>query len=173
MKKVTLSLSIAVLAAGTLLLGGARSASAYNFTYDASNGVAEYGFSGSSFAFTGGVTGGKPADTTIDLSGTLTSGTAGVGTDTISGSILSGANLFESGSFTIDYTGSGTTIQSSAPFKNVFKGGESGDTFTLSLPVADSGGGSSPAVPEASSIVSFGALLALGGLAVIRRRRIA
>lgn len=45
--------------------------------------------------------------------------------------------------------------------------GNSGSTFNLIQ------GQVTPAVPEASTVISFGALLALGGLAVLRRKSVA
>ena len=64
------------------------------------------------------------------------------------------------------YTIEGNTVADGYGFAN-FNKGVDGSNFNLLQ------GHTAPAVPEASTVISFGALLALGGLAVLRRKSVA
>ncbi len=101
----------------------------------------------------------------VDFStGTITSGiasvTGGINTPALP-NVYSGATLTfsnpaftDSGDAVLTFTGGKVTVSSGTGFKDAFK-------FTATAPV-----------PEASTVVSFGALLALGGLAVLRRKSV-
>ncbi len=62
--------------------------------------------------------------------------------------------VFDTGAAVLTFSGGKVTVSSGSGFKDAFK-------FTATAPV-----------PEASTVVSFGALLALGGLAVLRRKSV-
>jgi MYXO-CTERM domain-containing protein len=161
MKKVALPLGFAALAAGTLLLAGARPAAAFVFTDGV--GPATFGISGGILSFDAPVSGGGP--TNIGLTGTVTSHSGGFWS--FSSALVPG---FALGTTDVSLTGGILSIFSPAAFSN-------GDFFVLTY--ADPGDSLSaggllpPSIPEASSMVSMGALVALGGLALVRRRRIA
>jgi MYXO-CTERM domain-containing protein len=165
MKKVALPLGIAALAAGALLLGGVKAASAAPFYFSAGT-AADVTWTATDLAVVNAPVsttfGGSP---TADLDLTGLGGSGGIYDFTIL-TVGGGSPLF--GKAELTTSPDLLTISSLSGF--------GGDGFLLQYKAIPEGLGSNPgvpAVPEASSFMSFGALLALGALAVARRRRIA
>lgn len=89
----------------------------------------------------------------------------------LTGTRVDSTNIFNVTSLVISPTNDGVFVETN-PLQFLVSTLPSGSTFVGSLGASSDGTSinlSSP-VPEASTVISFGALLALGGLAVLRRK---
>ncbi len=168
MNKLTTTLAGLALVAGASIApafaqGNFSTPGPFQFTFIGTPGVA-----GSSFLINAIPVSYNPLNSVQTLSGLLTlSGGKEIGT----GPLYSGVNL----SFTptggatptvtdtFAFTAAVNTVTSGYGFAN-FNVGANGSNFNLLQ---------GQPVPEASTVISFGALLALGGLAVLRRKSVA
>ena len=136
-------------------------------TFSFGPGNATYSLTNASAAFNPGGSGSNPILGTLSLMGS--NFVAGSTYQYATTSLVfvpngGGTTLTETGASSVELFQGSTSFSALGPAG--FSGsGNTGDRLNLSY--------SSTPVPEASTVISFGALLALGGLAVLRRKSVA
>jgi hypothetical protein len=103
-----------------------------------------------------------------------TAGNTSTGTLSLAGGTLASGSTTRYTNTALSFTGTGGTPSFTDTIANVFINNNGDGTYLISsarTPMGDSLNltGGAP-VPEASTVISFGALLALGGLAILRRK---
>ena len=160
----------------TLALAGLAIAATASMVPASANGVFYTASGPTTFSFTSSPTGFSlftPAKFTNFSTGTTVTGSlflAATGAETGTSYVFDSTNLlfsapgitdFEVGKGTLTFSGSKIAFTSFGPsFSGATSSGDYVD-LTTSAPV-----------PESSTVISFGALLALGGLAVLRRKSV-